>query len=84
MDKKIGEYKRRDNCRVCSSKNLLSFLEYGDMPLAGDFRLEEELNGVRYYPMDLVVCLDCSLVQILNVVSPDVIFTDYRYLFSVT
>jgi SAM-dependent methyltransferase len=60
------------------------FLEFGDMPLAGNFVLQEELEDVKLYPMDLVVCLDCSLVQILNVVDPNVLFIDYRYLSSVT
>lgn len=54
------------------------------MPLAGDFRLREKLPETKLYPMDLSVCLDCSLVQILNVVAPEVLFTDYRYLSSVT
>jgi SAM-dependent methyltransferase len=54
------------------------------MPLAGDFRLPSELKETKSYPLDLAVCRDCSLVQILNVVSPDVLFTDYRYLSSIT
>lgn len=54
------------------------------MPLAGNFVSRSNLDEVKLYPMDLAVCLDCSLVQILNVVDPEVIFTDYRYLSSVT
>ena len=54
------------------------------MPLAGNFVFPSELDDVALYPMDLAVCLDCSLVQILNVVDPEVLFTDYRYLSSVT
>lgn len=81
---KIGEFHRRENCRVCRSKNLYVFLDYGDMPLAGNFVFSSKLDEVKLYPMDLSVCLDCSLVQILNVVDPEVIFSDYRYLSSVT
>jgi|SRR5208282_3658914 len=54
------------------------------MPLAGNFVFPSNLHEVKLYPMDLSVCLDCSLVQILNVVDPEVIFSDYRYLSSVT
>lgn len=82
--KNIGVFHRRTNCRVCKSKNLSVFLDYGDMPLAGNFVFPSDLDEVKFYPMDLAVCLDCSLVQILNVVDPEVIFTDYRYLSSVT
>ena len=82
--KNIGLFHRRINCRVCKSQNLSVFLDYGDMPLAGNFVFPSNLDEVKLYPMDLTVCLDCSLVQILNVVDPEVIFTDYRYLSSVT
>lgn len=82
--KNIGVYHRRKNCRICQSENLNVFLDYGDMPLAGNFVFPSDLEKVKLYPMDLAVCLDCSLVQILNVVDPEVIFTDYRYLSSVT
>lgn len=84
MASNIGEYRRREECRVCGSRNLNLFLDYGDMPLAGGFLLREQIPQEKVYPMDLAVCTDCSLVQILNVVSPDVLFTDYRYLSSVT
>jgi hypothetical protein len=84
MEKDIGIYSRRNNCRVCGGKDMLSFLDFGDMPLAGDFRHKKKLTETKFYPMDLAVCLDCSLVQIPNVVSPDVIFSDYRYLSSIT
>lgn len=82
--KNIGAFHRRTDCRVCKSENISVFLDYGNVPLAGDFVLPSELDEVQFYPMDLAVCLDCSLVQILNVVDPKVIFTDYRYLSSVT
>lgn len=84
MEKNIGVYERRNSCRICGGNEMLSFLDFGDMPLAGDFRHREMLDDTKFYPMDLVVCLECSLVQISNIVSPDVIFTDYRYLSSIT
>lgn len=84
MENDIGLFQRRQECRVCKSKNLFVFLDYGNMPLAGGFLLEEQIGNAKLYPMDLAVCLDCSLVQILNTVAPEVLFTDYRYLSSVT
>ena len=53
------------------------------MPLAGEFVPEERLSDIALYPMDLAVCEECTLVQILNVVAGEVLFTDYRYLSSV-
>lgn len=54
------------------------------MPLAGDFLLESEVGHERSYPLRISLCHDCALVQVLDVVSPKVIFADYRYLSSVT
>lgn len=82
--KKIGSFHRRINCRICNSSNLKTFIDFGDMPLAGNFVFESDVSDINYYPMDLSVCLDCSLVQILNIVDPEILFTDYRYLSSIT
>jgi SAM-dependent methyltransferase len=81
---KTGKYVRRTTCRGCMGTNLHSFLDYGSVPLAGDFIQPEDVGCERLYPMDLVVCRDCSLVQIVNVVDARELFTDYRYLSSVT
>jgi len=62
----------------------VSFLDYGRVPLAGNFLLPEEVGTESLYPMDLAFCPDCSLTQISNVVPAEELFTDYRYLSSVT
>ena len=79
-----GAYQRRSTCRGCLSERLVSFLDYGQVPLAGDFIQPHLAGSEKVYPMDLCVCLDCSLTQILNVVDADELFTDYRYLSSIT
>lgn len=84
VELKAGEYHRRTDCRVCRSERLESFLDYGPVPLAGNFLLPEQVGQERLYPMDLTFCPDCALTQISNVVSAEVIFSDYRYLSSIT
>jgi SAM-dependent methyltransferase len=84
MGTKIGVYRRRQTCRICGSNNLMVFLDYGNVPLAGGFLTKEQLEEEKLYPLDIAVCLDCSLVQVLNVIPPETLFTDYRYLSSVT
>jgi SAM-dependent methyltransferase len=79
-----GKFSRRECCRGCGSPRIQSFLDFGRVPLAGDFRTPSEASHLRLYPMDLAFCADCSLVQIPNVVAPEVIFSDYRYLSSIT
>lgn len=79
-----GDYQTRGDCRGCHSNQLLKFLDYGTVPLAGDFLKPNQVGRESVYPMDLSFCENCSLVQITNVVSADELFTDYRYLSSVT
>ena len=84
MSIRIGEFRRRAECRTCGGGRFRVFLDYGNMPLAGGFLAEAELGRECLYPLDLAVCESCSLVQVLNVVPPDVLFRDYKYLSSVT
>lgn len=82
--RKIGPFRRRSTCRGCQSERLVSFLDYGEVPLAGNFVRPEDADGVLYYPLDLSFCTDCTLVQVQNVVDAKTIFHDYRYLSSIT
>src|SRR3989449_980292 len=77
-------YSHRQTCRACGSRRVQTFLDFGRMPLAGNFLLESEVGHERAYPLRISLCHDCSLVQVLDVVSPKIIFGDYRYLSSVT
>ncbi len=77
-------YYRRRTCRACGSRRVKAFLDLGRMPLAGNFLREAEVGHERRYPLRIFLCHDCSLVQVLDVVSPKVIFHDYHYLSSVT
>lgn len=54
------------------------------MPLAGGFLKKEELKEERKYPLRVFICKDCGLVQLIDVVSPEVLFKDYRYASSMT
>ncbi|HLF07181.1 MAG TPA: class I SAM-dependent methyltransferase [Thermoplasmata archaeon] len=79
-----SEYRVRKDCRLCHSKGLRVFIDFGRMPLAGDFLLPEDVGKEPKYPLRVAVCDDCFLVQVPDVVSREVMFSDYRYLSSVT
>jgi SAM-dependent methyltransferase len=50
------------------------------MPLAGGFLAgPEAIAGEKTYPLPVHVCADCGLVQILEVVDPEVLFQDYSF-----
>jgi len=67
-------------CRSCGSPELESILSLGRMPLANALLRAEELNRPEpVYPLDLVFCPHCALVQIAESVSPETMFGDYLY-----
>src|SRR5262249_9748064 len=72
--------RRRDACRACGNRQLLPFLSLGDTPLVNSF-LRSPADAAREprFPLDVYACPDCSLVQLLEVVHPEVLFRDYIY-----
>ncbi len=77
-------YTLRDTCRICSSRNLVKFLDFGQMPLAGGFIKPEQIAQEKLYPLTVVFCRQCKEVQILETVPADVLFKDYRFVASTT
>ncbi len=52
----------------------------GEMPLANSFlKSPEEFAAEQFYPLDLYFCENCSLVQLLDVIDPEVLFRNYIY-----
>ncbi len=73
----------RSSCRICQGAKLRRILSLGPTPLANAFLREEEKHlPERYFPLDVYLCKDCSLVQLLDVVDPRVLFKDYVYVSS--
>lgn len=80
----MNTYQKRINCAICKSKNLKTILDFGSVPLAGNFPKLEELIDINIYDLSLLICNDCKLVQTNSIISPDVLFKDYRYSSSVS
>ena len=73
------------SCRSCGNTDLKDILSLGKTPLANRLLTPDQLNEPEpTYPLDLVFCPQCTLVQITETVPPDVLFRDYRYLSSVS
>lgn len=74
-----------EKCRICKSKNLEMFLDLGKMPIPNGFLKSEDLNKhERLFNLACVYCSDCSLVQLSEVVNPDIMFSNYVYVTSVS
>jgi len=78
------EFKTKKNCRFCESKNLKKVIDFRLMPLAGGFLKKEEIKKEKKYPLRVFICEGCGLVQLIDVVSAELLFKDYRYASSTT
>ena len=73
----------RDFCRGCSGNNLFSALDLGVLPLANELQKTPN-EHVEKFPLHLRICEQCGLGQVADVVTPERIFVDYRYLSSMS
>jgi len=70
-------------CRSCGSGDLHAVLSLGSTPLANSLLTEEQLDQPEpRFPLDLVLCRTCTLVQITETVPPEILFRDYLYFSS--
>ena len=70
-------------CRSCGSTGLESVLSLGMMPLANSLLTAEQLSKPEpTYPLELVFCPKCSLIQITETVPPEKLFRNYLYFSS--
>jgi SAM-dependent methyltransferase len=71
------------SCRSCGQGGLRPILSLGRTPLANALLTEQELDQPEAtFPLDLVFCPACSLVQITETVPPEILFREYAYLSS--
>jgi len=70
----------RKTCRGCNDDNLQQFLTLGPQPLANSFLASpDEFTDEASYPLDVYFCNTCSLVQLVDVIDPSVLFRNYIY-----
>ncbi len=70
-------------CRSCHGPRVSSVLSLGELPLANALLSEEDLGRPdERFPLELVVCEDCTLLQITESVSPEKLFREYLYFSS--
>lgn len=67
-------------CRGCGDTRLALFFSLCDMPLAGGFLPNREaIANEQLYPLNVHVCMNCGLVQIIDPVDPNILFGDYSF-----
>ena len=71
---------RRSSCRLCNSGELELVIQLTPTPPANAFvksnRVEVEQS---VFPLDIFFCKNCSHVQLLDVIDPKILFSEYVY-----
>jgi SAM-dependent methyltransferase len=70
-------------CRSCGGTHLTHVLSLGEMPLANALLTCDQVSAPEnVYPLELALCGDCSLLQITEMVPPEILFREYLYFSS--
>ena len=71
------------NCRFCGAALARTFVDLGLSPVANDYLKPEQLTQMEpFYPLHVLVCDKCWLVQLNECQSPEHIFSDHYAYFS--
>lgn len=72
-----------DRCRMCRGTHLVKVFAFGPTPPANAFLTKAELTGTEpFFPLDVYFCEDCTLLQLRDVVDPEILFRNYLYVSS--
>ena len=69
-------------CRSCGETNVEPVLSLGEIPLVNALVEPGAPEPDRRYPLDVVRCPACTLVQITETVPPETLFRSYTYFSS--
>jgi len=70
-------------CRLCEAPLSTTFLDLGMSPLCESFLTVEQADEMEpYFPLHVLVCDRCFLVQLQEYVKPEHIFSEYAYFSS--
>lgn len=73
----------RHECRLCKSSLKTVFVDLGMSPLCESILAEDQTDQMEpYFPLRVLVCDSCFLVQLREYVRPETIFTEYGYFSS--
>lgn len=71
------------HCRACGAGGLVEVVDLGRTALANDFISPSRMGlPAETYPLRLVLCQECSLAQLDNVVDPQALYANYNYITS--
>lgn len=79
-NRKAPEAYKRDTCRLCFHSNLQLLFSLAPTPPAEWFFKGEDRKATEiFFPLDLYFCDSCKHVQLLDVLDPKELFSNYFY-----
>ncbi|MGO9437158.1 MAG: methyltransferase domain-containing protein [Terracidiphilus sp.] len=70
-------------CRLCNTSLKTTFVDLGMSPLCESVLAADQLDQMEpFFPLHVLVCSNCFLVQLREYVRPEAIFTEYGYFSS--
>lgn len=74
-------FEHRSQCRVCLGSDLVLLLDLGQTPPANAYLSKEQTQQPEErFPLAIYMCTSCSLIQLLDVVDPKLLFKGYHYM----
>jgi SAM-dependent methyltransferase len=72
-----------DACRLCGAQLRHTLVDLGMSPLCESILAADQLDQMEvYFPLHVLICHKCHLVQLKQYASPEEIFRDYAYFSS--
>jgi len=72
-------YTKRKTCRSCGSFKLQPVLSLGNLYVSGFVDSPAEAEKCPRAPLELVLCPECCLLQLLHTVRPELLYRQYWY-----
>jgi SAM-dependent methyltransferase len=70
-------------CRLCTAPITTTFINLGMSPLCESVLRSDQIDEMEpFFPLHVLVCSNCFLVQLREYVKPESIFTEYDYFSS--
>ena len=70
-------------CRLCHAALTTTFVDLGMSPLCESVLTADQIDQMEpYFPLHVLVCNNCFLVQLREYVKPESIFSEYDYFSS--
>lgn len=73
---------RVKKCRICGGKKFKKLFSLGKQPLANNLLGKPE--QVKRYPLELIQCIQCTLIQLSYVVAKEKLYDNYLYIPSIS